>query len=152
MGSGFTFWNTLHDSLKMATPNQSYTTMSKVKHANYFSNPLEVAEHWCFHITRVFFKIIEGFNFRPTIIVGKLLILVSQAHRRPQPGPARRRTDWAPAAHRPPWGQCAAAQSPSPAGSIGLKCLAGPLPPLFSPPAASLMIQLDPENRNRLGK
>lgn len=122
-----------------------------MKYANYFSSLLEVADHWCFDITRVFFKIIEGFNFSrgivPTIIVGKLLGLVSQAHRRPQPGPPRPCRAQAPGAGQRWWGQCAAPHPPSPALSSALKGLSEPLPPPFSPLAASLMIQLGSENR-----
>lgn len=125
--------------------------MSLVKYPNYFSNPLEEAGHKCFDISGVFFKIIEGFNFSrgagPTITVGKLLSLACQAHHRPQPGPPQPRTAPAPAAGQPRWGQCASSHPPPLAGPIGLKCLSGPLPPLFSPLAASVMIQLDSGNR-----
>lgn len=151
MGSAFTFWNTAHDYLKITTPNQSYTNMSQVKHTSYFSNPLELLNSSVSLFARLQRDLISSWGVRPTIIVGKLPGLASQAHRRPHPGPARCRTARAPAARQALWGRCAAARPPLLAASIGLKCLAAPLPPLFSAPAACLMIQLDSENRE-IGK
>lgn len=149
MGIAFTFWNTSQDYFKIITPKQ---LQKYVPDETLWLLLSPCGGVWTvFPHYRVFFETTEGFTFSrgigTTIIGRKLLSKVSQAHRRPQPGPAQRRSGWAPVACQPLWGQRAAAQPPSPAGSIGLKCLAGPLPLLFSPLAASLMIQSDSEYR-----